>query len=69
MPQATEELRAAWPGGDEEAIQYLYMQGYKDHPEHRWHWQKPNPNHVPTTREVSAMQYLVDEWDYGGWVD
>lgn len=66
MPSATPELQAKWPGMDREAMQFLEAAGYTLTP--GWEWIKPNPGHPPTEREISAMQYLIDEWDFGGMV-
>lgn len=63
MPRANEALRAEWPGHSV-AITFLQNGGYalrKD-----WTWAPPTPEYVPTEREVSAMRYLIDEWDFGG---
>lgn len=64
MPQATPELRAAWPGGDKEALNYLHAHGYRL--DRRWAWERPYPEHVPTEREWSAIRFLIDEWDFDG---
>lgn len=64
MPEASPELRAAWPGGDGEAIKYLQDRGYRL--DRRWSWVPPHAGHVPTERERSAVRYLIDEWDFGG---
>lgn len=62
MPQASDELRAKFPGHDEEAFKVLEenfvvrrdgmivpkVKGYK-----------------PTPREDDAIDYLFHEWDYG----
>jgi hypothetical protein len=64
MPQATEQLRAEWPGGDKEAINYLQQRGYRL--DRRWAWVLPHPAHVPTPIELSAVRYLIDEWDFDG---
>jgi len=64
MPQASEELRAQFPGGDAEASKVLKAAGYVLTPD--WEWRKPSPEHVPTPRESLAAAYLIDEWDYGG---
>lgn len=60
MPQASEELRAKFPGSDQEALEviadnfgdkagfiYPKVSGYK-----------------MTEREGDAIDYLCDEWDY-----
>lgn len=63
MPQATDELRAQWPGGDRQASDHLRAKGFtlkKD-----WTWVLPYKTYVPTQRDISAVQYMVDEWDYG----
>lgn len=64
MPQASPELCAEWPGYDEQAIAYLKAAGYTWFPD--WTWGKPTPTHEPTPREISAIVYLIDEWDFGG---
>lgn len=64
MPRASEELRAKWGHGDDRiAIALLESRGYVLTPE--WLWQIPD-GHTPTIDERSAAQYLIDEWDYGG---
>lgn len=65
MPQASEELRKEWDGPDEQtAIKYLKDRGYvlTD----KWLWRKPHPDYKPTVKEFSAMQFLFEEWDFGG---
>jgi len=63
MPQATDEQRARWPGWDAEAIKFLEDAGYKLTKE--WNWIIP-PGHKPTEREYDAMDYMCNEWDFGG---
>ena len=62
MPQATEELRAEFPGDDREALDYLASIGIHHngkgifyYPEHAEAW---------PDRAWSAIQYLCDEWDF-----
>jgi hypothetical protein len=64
MPSAAPELQAKWPGGDAEALGVLAAVGYKNNPD--WTWTRPKPGHEPTERELSAICYMIDEWDYGG---
>jgi hypothetical protein len=64
MPQASPELRAEWPGGDNEAISYLEGQGFTL--TKQWDWIKPTADHAISEREGSAIDYLIDEWDFGG---
>lgn len=63
MPQASEEQRAEWGITDFNAIFYLEAKGYKD--AHHC-WILPTPDHVPTEKEVSAIHFLMDEWDWSG---
>jgi hypothetical protein len=62
MPQTSDERRARWPGKDSEALSFLYSQGYEMTRE--WEWIPPKRE--PTEREIDAIDYLVEEWDYGG---
>ena len=64
MPQASADLQAEWPGMDKEAIKYLQDRGWRLN--RRWQWIKPHPSHEPAEREWSAIEYLIDEWDFGG---
>jgi hypothetical protein len=64
MPSTTPDREARWPGGDSQAIDYLMKQGYsmtKD-----WCWVKPTDDHKPTEKEIDAVIYLIEEWDFGG---
>jgi hypothetical protein len=63
MPQATDEQRARWPGWDAEAIKFLEDAGYKLTRD--WEWIKP-VGHTPTERELDAIDYMCNEWDFGG---
>jgi hypothetical protein len=71
MPQASDELRAAWRhgeegGGDAAAEHYLRAAGYLLTPS--WEWEAPL-GRIPTDRDLSAIDYLIEEWDYGGLTD
>ena len=63
MPTASDEQRAEWGIDDAPVVKFLRDAGYKDTPE--WTWIKPSPEHEPTEKEVSAICFLVDEWDWG----
>lgn len=70
MPTASDELRAEWRhgeegGGDEAAIEHLERAGYKL--TRTWEWERPE-GMIPTERDASAVAYLIDEWDFGGFV-
>jgi hypothetical protein len=70
MPQASEEQRKEWGGalgiGEDKAEEYLLSRGYKLTP--GWLWILPTPEHKVTDEERGAIGFLVDEWDYGGYV-
>ena len=53
---------------DFEAIRFLEGRGYTHTkpPLPAFHWLLPTPNHTPTYDENAALDYLFDEWDYGG---
>lgn len=63
MPQTTPERAARWPGGDQEAIQFLQKNGYVLHRD--WTWSKPRDMRE-TPMEIDAIIYLIEEWDFGG---
>lgn len=64
MPSAAPELQAQWPGGDNEAMGHLENSGYRLTRE--WTWIPPKADYAATDRDLSAINYLVDEWDFGG---
>ncbi len=63
MPSTTPERRARWPGGDQQAIEYLRSRGYTLRPD--WCWDAPK-GHTHSSKDVDALVYLIEEWDYGG---
>ena len=67
MPQASEELRAEWHDDDHadaswRAVHFLMDAGFKFHRD--WTWTAPDRE--ITDKEFRALQYLIDEWDFGG---
>ena len=62
MPQATDEQRQEW--NEEKAVGLLRKNGWKL--TDAWTWTKPTPDHEPTVTELSAIYFMIDEWDYGG---
>lgn len=68
MPNTTPERRARWgaTAGEAEgnATCFLVAQGYKLRKD--WSWDPPSPTHQPTEREIDAVVYMVEDWDYGG---
>lgn len=60
MPQASDELRAMFLGGEAEALHYLETFGIRDWCGVFW---VPNSDAFPP-RVWAALQYLRDEWDY-----
>lgn len=61
MPQASDELRDRWKD-DGRATEFLLKRGYKLAPD--WTWLAPGQ---PEEDELSAIEYMMDEWDYGWW--
>jgi hypothetical protein len=70
MPQAPEALRQRWGhydavnSGDLVVSQFLESHGYKLL--RNFEWLVPE-GHQPTEDELSAIDYMAYEWDYGGW--
>lgn len=61
MPQASDELRAMFPGQDQEAFEvidpnFVVSKGGVIYPK--------VSGYQPTEREDYALDYLFDEWDY-----
>lgn len=63
MPQTTPERAARWPGGDSEAIKHLQAAGFTLNRD--WTWTKP-PDYQSTDRDIDAVVYLIEEWDFDG---
>ena len=64
MPQTTPERAARWPGMDAEAIECLEAGGWKLGRDYVW---RHPDGKKPTEREIDAVIYLIEEWDFGGW--
>ena len=65
MPQAADELRAMWPGSDDQAIPYLEGRGFHyNFTEHCW--RLPWPAFPVSDLDRSAIDYMAAEWDFGG---
>lgn len=67
MPQASAELSAKWDhdgNGENRAQDFLIAAGYRLRRD--WHWTMPDPLHVPTEEELSAITFMIQEWDFGG---
>jgi len=65
MPQATEELRKEWDGPDDyKALTYLKDRGFVVTP----HWEFI-PTQTVNDKDLSAITFMIQEWDYGGLAD
>lgn len=62
MPQATDELRAEWGIETEKALYFLRAAGYRL--TNSWTWVPPRRE--STEMELRAIEYLIQEWDFGG---
>ena len=69
MPTASDEDRAEIvrrfgnidPRGPEN---YLTAHGWKLTRD--WTWVPPTPDYRASADEINCIQFLIDEWDYGG---
>lgn len=68
MPQASSELRAKWGGiggvCEDKAVKFLHDKGWT---EHKFIMYRPSgkaANDI-SEDEWGALQFLIDEWDYG----
>ena len=75
MPQTSPEVRAAidallGPNTSDQLMQdvsaecFLKKRGWvlTD----KWAWIMPQPSHQPDEDELLCVQYLIEEWDFGG---
>ena len=66
MPQASEELRARWDGpSDELAMAYLTARGFNCDNDY-YVFVAPFPEEEMLEADWSAIDFMVNEWDYGG---
>lgn len=75
MPQTSPEVQDAidqllGPSNDREplmqdvsAVNFLKARGWVLTPQ--WCWKMPE-GHEPTSDELLCVQYLIEEWDFGG---
>lgn len=66
MPQASEDLRAEFGIDDRPVIRFLEAAGYTRTDD--WCWLLPEGKIEPTEKEDRAILFLIEEWDWGGWV-
>lgn len=64
MPTAPDYLRDEWGTDESQAITYLEGRGFKLTRD--WLWKMPVNRASLTQKEVSAIDFLIMEWDYGG---
>lgn len=73
MPTASNELRRIWHNvvsknvpyaGDHLAMTHLERKGWRLKKD--WTWITPHATYVPTAADISAIMYLIQEWDFGG---
>jgi hypothetical protein len=66
MPSASDELRAEWGGqdgiGEDKAMAFLKEKGW--HLSETWYYNHPT-GHEPTEEEWRALDFLIQEWDFG----
>lgn len=66
MPSASEELRAEWGEdggvGESKAVAFLWASGW--HCSDTFLWSKPR-DRKPTEKEWRALDFLIQEWDFG----
>lgn len=71
MPTASDELRSVitqWFGGIEDYPVVKFLESHGFTLTRQWFWIKPVPSHHTSPIEYTCLQFLVDEWDYGGFV-
>lgn len=61
-PQSTPERRARWKN-DANAIRFLESMGYRL--TEGFEWILPSRHHVVRDDEADAIQYLMEEYDFG----
>jgi hypothetical protein len=69
MSQASKELRDYWEhetSWDTQAVNYLESRGFTITPEYDWLLPPGMSKEEMTPRDWSAIEYMADEWDYGG---
>lgn len=64
MPTATEALRAEWGISDRKAIEHLERRGFVLTA--KWQWMKPPQLKHITKKDLRAIDFLAQEWDFGG---
>lgn len=61
MPQASQQTIDEWPHGNQKALELLEA-NFK---ELAGCFYAKTANYTPTDEECKAIQYLIEEWDYG----
>ncbi len=69
MPSSSDFLRTKWAdseGNITDAVAQKYLEDKGFILTEKWFWKLPNPNYHITDDDFSAIQYLIEEWDFGG---
>lgn len=70
MPQSSDDMHELMnyyfgdPVEDEGPIKFLEDRGYKL--TQKWTWVPPEKEHHVTLKEHLCIQFLIEEWDFGG---
>ena len=68
MPMAPDDMRARWDGpNDKKALAHLEEGGYVL--DDQYWWSHPDPDWEPSDEDWDAMNFMILEWDYGGYAD
>ena len=62
MPQASAALQKEWGTEESKAVQYLLKRGWRSTPSYTW---MPPKSHQITPKELRAIRFLFEEWDWG----
>lgn len=70
MPQSSDDMHDLMnyyfgdPIDDKGPMRFLEERGYGLTPQ--WLWKLPKPDHFITLKERLCIQFLIEEWDFGG---
>lgn len=51
---------------DYKVQEFLISRGYRLTDDGKWEWTPPKPYHQVTLKEHLCIQYMIEEWDFGG---
>lgn len=69
MPSSTDDLKlkmCKWFGDMDLIGPQAFLEAHGYVLNRKYGWDKPTPSHTVSEYEADCLEFLIEEWDYGG---